>query len=420
MLKRWNVALVVGTFLLSHLRHVHHARPASSPACTASPSRTWATSSSRSSSSTAVATLHPALHPAGRCSRPEAELESHGESRGGVPLQQPAALVGIAFSVLWGTLFPILSEAVRGTKITVGPPFFNRVNVPLGLLLLALTGIGPLIAWRKASAPNLQRQFAFPVGRRPGRRRRALGARHARLAPLMTSRLAGFVVGTIAPGVLAGHPGPQPHPRRVGADRRVRAAWSARNRRRYGGYIVHVGIVVYFVAFAGMAFKVTTEATLKPGESVELASPFGHTYTLHPRGRFAVPSAQPPRLGRHGRGGARREFPTDASSPRSASHVDQLRAADVRAVDRGRHSERAPGGPLRRLCRLGERHRGSGRTAFTINPLVWWVWAGGFILAFGGLITMWPGGGTPVPSRRNAQAGLSVSSRRRRPWAWSS
>src|SRR2546427_11119595 len=72
-------------------------------------------------------------------------------------------LVGIAFSVLWGTLFPILSEAIQGTKVTVGPPFFNQVNIPLGLALLALTGIGPLIAWRRASLPNLQRQFAVPV-----------------------------------------------------------------------------------------------------------------------------------------------------------------------------------------------------------------------------------------------------------------
>src|SRR5204863_4239747 len=71
-------------------------------------------------------------------------------------------LVGISFSVLWGTLFPILSEWVRGTKITVGPPFFNSVNVPLGLLLLALTGVGPLIAWRKASVSNLRRQFLWP------------------------------------------------------------------------------------------------------------------------------------------------------------------------------------------------------------------------------------------------------------------
>src|SRR2546425_10327618 len=71
--------------------------------------------------------------------------------------------VGIAFSVLWGTLFPILSELVQGTKVTVGPPFFNQVNIPLGLALLGLTGIGPLIAWRRASLPNLQRQFAVPV-----------------------------------------------------------------------------------------------------------------------------------------------------------------------------------------------------------------------------------------------------------------
>jgi cytochrome c-type biogenesis protein CcmF len=72
-------------------------------------------------------------------------------------------LVGIAFSVLWGTMFPILSELVRGTQVTVGPPFFNQVNIPIGLGLLALTGIGPLIAWRKASTRNLQRQFVGPV-----------------------------------------------------------------------------------------------------------------------------------------------------------------------------------------------------------------------------------------------------------------
>src|SRR5947207_13176116 len=72
-------------------------------------------------------------------------------------------LIGLAFSVLWGTLFPILSEALTGTKVTVGPPFFNQVNVPLGLGLLALTGIGPLIAWRRASLPNLRRQFAVPT-----------------------------------------------------------------------------------------------------------------------------------------------------------------------------------------------------------------------------------------------------------------
>src|SRR5256712_309937 len=92
----------------------------------------------------------------------EAQLESM-VSREASFLFNNLLFIGIAFSVLWGTLFPILSELVHGTKVTVGPPFFNQVNIPLGLALLGLTGIGPLIAWRRASLPNLRRQFAVPV-----------------------------------------------------------------------------------------------------------------------------------------------------------------------------------------------------------------------------------------------------------------
>src|SRR4029077_16204214 len=73
-------------------------------------------------------------------------------------------LVGIAFSVFWGTVFPVISEWVRGVKITVGPPFFNRVNAPLGIALLFLMGIGPVIAWRRATPRNLWRAFAWPGG----------------------------------------------------------------------------------------------------------------------------------------------------------------------------------------------------------------------------------------------------------------
>ncbi len=128
-------------------------------------------------------------------------------------------LVGIAFSVLWGTLFPILSEAVRGTKITVGPPFFNRVNVPLGLLLLALTGIGPLIAWRKASAANLQAPV-HRAGERP-----APGDRSARswstpgvrdFSPRLALGARGLRGRDDRAGVLPGHPGPPADARRVG------------------------------------------------------------------------------------------------------------------------------------------------------------------------------------------------------------
>src|SRR5215470_8682702 len=73
-------------------------------------------------------------------------------------------LVGIAFAVFWGTVFPVISEWVRGVKITVGPPFFNRVNAPLGIALLFLMGVGPVIAWRRATPRNLWRAFAWPVG----------------------------------------------------------------------------------------------------------------------------------------------------------------------------------------------------------------------------------------------------------------
>ena len=72
-------------------------------------------------------------------------------------------LVGIAFAVFWGTVFPVVSEWVRGVKITVGPPFFNRVNAPLGLALLFLMGVGPVIAWRRATPKNLRRAFRLPV-----------------------------------------------------------------------------------------------------------------------------------------------------------------------------------------------------------------------------------------------------------------
>ena len=124
--------------------------------------------------------------------------------------------VGIAFSVLWGTLFPILSEAVRGTKITVGPPFFNQVNVPLGLLLLALTGIGPLIAWRKASTAEPAAAVHLPGRDRPASTlpvlvaagMRDLYAAHGAGARRLRGR-------DRAAGVLPRHPGPAPDVRRV-------------------------------------------------------------------------------------------------------------------------------------------------------------------------------------------------------------
>lgn len=404
MLKRWNLMLVVGTFLLSIFGTfiTRSGVIASVHSFTQSDVGYFFLAFLIIAGTLSFTLLHT------RWSQLEADVELESMlSREAAFLFNNLVLVGIAFSVLWGTLFPILSELVQDTKITVGPPFFNRVNIPLGLLLLALTGIGPLIAWRKASRANLHRQFVAPVaaGLVTLAVLLALGIRD--FYALVAFALAGFVAGTVvqefwrgtrARGRMHGESLPVAFSRLIG-----------RNRRRYGGYIVHVAILVYFVAFAGMAFKTEREATLIPGESIELASPFGHVYQLTHTGvsqykvlnRFVT--AATVRVERDGEplglltsekrqhftveGG--REVPSFEPSTEVAIRSD-LRE-DLYIVFAG-----AVDGTEEAVYR------------FTINPLVWWVWAGGFILAFGGLITMWPGG-APLGAPRRVEAGYGVS-----------
>src|SRR5512141_489583 len=211
----------------------------------------------------------------------KAELESM-VSREAAFLYNNLILVGIAFSVLWGTLFPVLSEWVRGEKITVGPPFFNAVNIPLGLLLLLLTGIGPLIAWRRASVANLQRQFVGPVIAlitAPfilllfGMRDVAALTAYAFAAFVAMTVVQEFYKGAGARHRMYGDAIPQAFIRLI-----------ARNRRRYGGYIVHAGVVVVFCGFAGLAFKRESDLTLKPGDSRALVDPYGHKWTFVSQG----------------------------------------------------------------------------------------------------------------------------------------
>src|SRR6059036_3502492 len=160
MLKKWNLALIIGSWLLSIFGTFITRSGVISSVHSFTQSNVgyfflFFLIAAGTASFALYATRLPLLHA-------EAKLESM-VSREATFLFNNLLLVGIAFSVLWGTLFPILSELVQGTKVTVGPPFFNQVNVPLGLALLGLTGIGPLIAWRRASLPNLQRQLAVPV-----------------------------------------------------------------------------------------------------------------------------------------------------------------------------------------------------------------------------------------------------------------
>jgi cytochrome c-type biogenesis protein CcmF len=397
MLKRWNLGLIVGTFLLSIFGTF----------ITRSGVIASVHSFTQSNvgyfflaflvvcgvlSFTLLYTRWPSL-------KADVQLESV-VSREAAFLFNNLLLVGVAFSVLWGTLFPILSELVRGSKITVGPPFFNRVNVPIGLLLLALTGVGPLIAWRKASPGNLRRQFIWPVTTGVVTAVALVAAGMRGLSPVMALGLAGFVTGTIV----------QEFYRGVRARRRMHgesaplafARLVARNRRRYGGYLVHAGIVIYFVGFSGMAFKREIEATLKPGQSATLASPFGHTYTFTHVGvsQFEalnrIVSAATVQVAKDGR-------PTGLMSSEKRQHVDSFRRPTFEpSTEVGIRSDLQEDVYITYAGSVAGTEEAVYR--FTINPLVWWVWFGGFVLAFGGLVTMWPGGGATVTTPRRAVA----------------
>src|SRR4029077_10731051 len=183
--------------------------------------------------------------------RSPAEFESY-LSREAAFLFNNLFLVGIAFAVFWGTIFPVLSEAVRGVKITVGPPFFNRVNGPLALGLVFLMGVGPLIAWRRTTADNLLRSFAAPVilGVSHGVVGAAMGLGDAHVMTALS--LAAFVMGTI---IVESRRGMNARRHMVSEPRAIALVnLVAKNNRRYGGYVIHVGVIVAFVGIIGSSF----------------------------------------------------------------------------------------------------------------------------------------------------------------------
>jgi cytochrome c-type biogenesis protein CcmF len=161
-------------------------------------------------------------------------------------------------------MFPTITEAINGERLTVGPPFFNRWMAPIGLMLLALTGIGPLLAWRKSTVKNLADQFLFPIalGLVTGGAVVALGVRV--WSSGICFALCGFSFGTIAQEFYRGA-----NVRRgmTGTDLlTAMIGLVGRNKRRYGGYIVHVGVVLMFLGFAGEGFSRDEQLLLKPGE----------------------------------------------------------------------------------------------------------------------------------------------------------
>jgi cytochrome c-type biogenesis protein CcmF len=169
-----------------------------------------------------------------------------------------------AFFVLFATMFPTLSEALRGRRLTVGPPFFNKWMLPIGLILLLLTGIGPLLAWRKSTFKNLVEQFLWPslAAVVTGVALYALGVRV--WASGICFALCAFVATTVLQELIRGA---EVRKGATGTDIiTAMIGLVGRSRRRYGGYIVHVGIMLMFLGFAGQGFHREEQVPLKVGQ----------------------------------------------------------------------------------------------------------------------------------------------------------
>jgi cytochrome c-type biogenesis protein CcmF len=399
MLKKWNLALVLGAWLLSIFGTflTRSGVIASVHSFTQSPVGYFFLVFILVAAAAIVvlyATRLPLLEA-------EATLESM-VSREASFLFNNLFLIGIAFAVLWGTMLPILTEWVLGVKYTVKGPWFNTVIVPIGLALLLLTGIGPLIAWRRASIPNLKRQFAVPTTTGLFVLLILLVAGMRDLYAVLAIAFGGFVMGTVVQefgrGAAARH-------RQFGEPLALAALrLVGRNRRRYGGYIVHTGIVLLFIAFSGMAFKTETQATLRPGESATLRSPYGHVYTFTHLGISQYDALN------------RRVTAALVDVSIDGKPMGRLKTEKRQHVDAlGRNTfEPSTEVGIRSGLRedlyvvLGGLVNGTEQAVyrFTINPLVWWVWFGGYVLVAGGLIVLWPGGGPPAV--RRTQAGYAV------------
>jgi cytochrome c-type biogenesis protein CcmF len=279
-------------------------------------------------------------------------------------------------AVLSGTLFPVFSEWISGSRISVGAPFFNKVNIPIGLLLLFLTGVGPLLAWRKTSLESLKRNFAWPLltGLAAGIVAFVLGFRE--LYALVCLVLCVFVAATVSMEFYRGA--------RVIRTRSGTSLLSAavdltmRNTRRYGGYIVHLGMVLIFVGLAGSAFNRDVQKDLPLGGTMAIGpyqlllqsvdSKPEKNYTSE-RMIVEVMRDNKPIMMLYPE---RRFFPTNEQSGTMVAIYSTLRE-DLYLVYAGESPD----------THLPVMH------AF-LNPLVKWIWFGGVVVVLGTIVTLLP------------------------------
>ncbi|MEX2273383.1 MAG: cytochrome c-type biogenesis CcmF C-terminal domain-containing protein [Vicinamibacterales bacterium] len=282
-----------------------------------------------------------------------------------------------AFFVLFATMFPTLSEAVTGQRITVGPAFFDQWMLPIGLILLALTGIGPLMGWRKSSLANLREQFMWPVS--------AAALTLAVLMPLgvhfwasgLCFALCAFTFSAIAQEFVRGA---RVRQRSTGTDLfTALVGLFARSRRRYAGYIVHVGIVILFLGFAGGGFKQTAQKEFRPGDQLTVGD-----FTLQYEALRVADDAQ------------KQMITADVRVSKDGEAQGVMQPA--RWFFRGRESEPTTEVAIRRgfaedLYIVLAGYQATDQSAIldvTINPLINWIWAGIAMMFIGTMIALLP------------------------------
>ncbi len=326
--------------------------------------------------------------------RSENQIESF-LSRESAFLFNNLLLLGAAFSVMWGTMFPLISEGFTGQEISVGPPFFERVNFPIGLVLLTLVGIGPVIAWRRASKRNLQKNFTIPiaVGVVTGIALFGLGARHE--LPLVTWSISAFVLTVMLTEFWKGTRARA----RIEGEGHLLAFFHliTRNRRRWGGYTVHIGFVLMCIGFAGAGYNQDTRFNVQPGDVVSVASPFGHVYDLTYEGlsmsigrgernllwqAIATVSVSQDGTPKGILTTEKRQYTNRDTQPMTEVGIRSIVSEDLYLIlsamnDTGGALSNDPGAQGIDLQVL-------------IKPLVSWIWIGCLFIALGTVIALWP------------------------------
>jgi cytochrome c-type biogenesis protein CcmF len=302
-------------------------------------------------------------------------------------------LLAACFTVLWGTLFPVLSEFVQGSKVTMGAPFYNRVAVPIGIFLLFLTGVGPLLAWRSTSLRAIRRNFVLPciaiivttlvliiAGVRPwSADTQAAGDVGSSIYALVCIALGVGVITAIAAEFLRGANVVHTQTGKNLFESTI--LLTRRNTRRYGGYLIHFGVVVMFIGLAGSAFNQSKEAEMSFGDSMNVGGykvvcqSYSEDSNANYDSQFALLDVY------HNGKKITRLAPerrvyfvnTDHAQPSTIVAIHSSLENDLYVVFEGTNPDNDK--PI---------------IKFFINPLVNWIWVGVVIVIFGTFIALVP------------------------------